>query len=79
MYGDSAAKYGLYSGGPATSTPTELHTVAAPSEGGDPDRLLSLANPLTAFVVIGAIALGAAAFSTTVRVGNSSASLNLGK
>lgn len=78
MFGDAATKYGLYAG-PASATPTELHAVATPSEGGDPDKLLSLSNPLTAFALIGVIALGFAAFSTTVRVGNSSASLNLGK
>jgi hypothetical protein len=78
VYGDPYSKYGLWGGQPS-STPTELNAVATPTEGGDPDKLLSLANPMTAFLAIGVIALGFAAFSTTVRVGNSSASLNLGK
>lgn len=78
LFGDPAAKYGM-TAGPATHTPTSLDSIAAPAEGGDPDKLLSLANPLTAFLLIGGIALGFAAFSTTVRVGNSSANLSLGK
>lgn len=78
MWGDPAAKYGMVQG-PATNTPTGLDSIAAPTEGGDPNKLLGLANPLTALLVIGVIWAGAAAFSTTVRVGNSSAAVNLGK
>ena len=41
-------------------------------------KLLSAHNPLTAFGVLAAITFGLMAFSTSVRVGKTSASLKLG-
>jgi hypothetical protein len=73
-------KYGISTSGPAANAPTELHSVISPSSAGSSaGQLFSLDNPLTAFALVGAITFGLMAFSTSVRVGNSSASLNLGK
>jgi hypothetical protein len=73
-------KYGISTSGPAANVPTELHTVTSPSAAGSSaGKLLSLDNPLTAIGLLIAVTAGLAAFSTSVRVGNSSASLNLGK
>lgn len=73
-------KYGLSTSGPASNAPTELPSIASPSEkGAAMGKLFSLDNPLTAFGVVLAVTAGLAAFSTSVRVGNASASLDLGK
>lgn len=73
------AKYGIDASGPATSAPTELHTVAAPSKAAaQAGQLLSVHNPFTAFAALAAVTFGLMAFSTSVRVGHTSASLNLG-
>jgi hypothetical protein len=74
-----AEKYGISTSGPAANAPTELHSVTAPSESGTTaGQLLSLDNPLTAFGVVLAVTVGLMAFSTSVRVGKTTASLNLG-
>lgn len=72
-------KYGISTSGPAVNTTTELHSVSSPSERGTAaGHLLSLDNPLTAFGLLAAFTFGLMAFSTSVRVGKTSASLSLG-
>ncbi len=68
---------------PATSerrTPTELHAVPTPQAGAAKAASpLNPENPLFWFGAIGAVTFGLMAFSTSVRVGKTTASLNLGK
>jgi hypothetical protein len=56
-----------------------LDSVHAPGPHGDSTKFLSLNNPVTVLVGIAGIALGFMAFGTSIRVGNSSAALSLGK
>lgn len=56
-----------------------LDSVRSPSPDGSSTKFLSLNNPVTVLVGIAGIALGFMAFGTSIRVGNSSAALNLGK
>lgn len=73
-------KYGLTPDGPVSTTPSELHAVASPSEGAAASaKLLSPSNPLFWFAGIAAVTFGLMAFSTSVRIGKGSASLSLGK
>lgn len=73
------AKYGIDPAGPASNAPTALASTVTPGEHDQAvSQLLSPHNPLFAFGVIAAVTFGLMAFSTSVRVGNSSASLNLG-
>lgn len=72
-------KYGISTSGPAVNTTTELSSVTAPSEAGTAaGKVLSLENPLTAFALVAAVTFGLMAFSTSVRVGKTSASLSVG-
>lgn len=73
------AKYGITDSGPATNVPTELTSVVTPSaKAANAGKVLSLENPLTAFGVLAAFTFGLMAFSTSVRVGHTSAGLNIG-
>jgi hypothetical protein len=73
------AKFGIPASGPVSNTPTALASTVTPSERGQAAaKLLSKDNPMTAIVVIGALTFGFMAFSTSVRVGHTSASLNVG-
>lgn len=73
------AKFGIDPSAPASNGPTALASTVTPSEAGQAEgKLLSLHNPLTAFCVLAGVTFGLMAFSTSVRVGNSSASLKLG-
>jgi hypothetical protein len=74
-------KYGIPAAGPVAHTAgTGLASVAAPSAHGQAAAgLVSPHNPLLAFGVLAGVTFGLMAFSTSVRVGNSSASVNLGK
>jgi hypothetical protein len=73
------AKFGIPVGGPASNTPTALASTVTPSERGQAAaKLISRENPLAALVVLGALTFGLMAFSTSVRVGHTSASLNVG-
>lgn len=73
-------KYGISTDLPAANVPTALASTVAPSQQSqDAGKLLSLENPFTVFAGVAAVTFGLMAFSTSVRVGNSSASLNLGK
>ena len=75
-----AEKYGMPAFAPASNIPTGLSSIATASlEDAKAEKLLSVSNPLTVFGVVAAVTFGLMAFSTSVRVGNSSASLNLGK
>jgi hypothetical protein len=62
-------KYGIATDGPAVNTTTELSSVVAPSA-----RATS-----TAFGLVAAFTFGLMAFSTSVRVGKTSASFNVGE
>jgi hypothetical protein len=65
--------------GPASNTPTAQSSLVTPSAAEQSaTKLVSPENPLLAFGVLAAITFGLMAFSTSVRVGNSSASLKLG-
>lgn len=65
--------------GPASNTPTATASMVTPSvHEQSAARALNPENPLLAFGVLAAITFGLMAFSTSVRVGNSSASLKLG-
>lgn len=72
-------RYGL-SRGPANYTPTQLAAVPTPSAAGArAGSLLSPENPLVVFGVLAALTFGAMAFSTSVRVGKTTASVAVGK
>jgi len=73
------AKYGIDPSAPASNAPTSLASTVTPGEAeAAAGKLLSAHNPLTAFGVLAAITFGLMAFSTSVRVGKTSASLKLG-
>lgn len=73
------AKYGIDPSAPAANAPTALASTVTPSEKGQSaGKLLSTHNPLTAFAALAAVTFGLMAFSTSVRVGKTTASLNLG-
>ena len=73
------AKFGIPDNAPASNTPTALASTVTPSERGQAAaKLLSKENPLLAFGLVAAVTFGLMAFSTSVRVGNSSASLKIG-
>jgi hypothetical protein len=62
-----------------TSAPTELHSIATPTAGAAAEASpLSPENPLFWFGALAAVTFGLMAFSTSVRVGGTTASLNLG-
>ncbi|WP_154793297.1 hypothetical protein [Occultella kanbiaonis] len=72
------AKYALHGGGPVSSAPTELNTVASPAEGANAEGTWTARNPLVWFGAIAAVTFGLMAFSTSVRVGGTTATLALG-
>jgi hypothetical protein len=72
-------KWGIPTSAAAANEHTELGSVVSPSEAAtSAGHLLSLENPLTAFGLVAALTFGLMAFSTSVRVGKTSASLNVG-
>lgn len=74
-----ASVYGLSSGGPASSSVSELSSISAPSAAGArAESLVHPDNPLVIFAVLAAATFGLMAFSTSVRVGHTTASLSLG-
>jgi hypothetical protein len=74
------ARYGLAPVGPASPAQTELHAVASPGLAGKQvGQLFHPDNPLLAFLVLGGITFGLMGFATSVRVGKTTSSLNLGK
>ncbi len=73
------AKYGIDPTSPASNAPTALASTVTPGEHDQAvTQLLSPHNPLFAFGLLAGVTFGLMAFSTSVRVGNSSASINLG-
>jgi hypothetical protein len=71
------ARYGLDRG--RTAPVTELTAVPNPSQGAaDEANPWHPDNPLFAFAAIAALTFGLMAFSTTVRVGSTHASVSLG-
>jgi len=65
--------------GPVTTTPSELHAISTPAEGAEAaSQPWNPENPLFWFGAIAAVTFGLMAFSTSVRVGKTTASLNLG-
>lgn len=72
-------KYGIPASGPASNVPTAQASMVTPSAAGAAAaKVLSPENPLFAFGVLAAITFGLMAFSTSVRVGGTSASLKIG-
>jgi hypothetical protein len=72
-------KYGIPTSAAASNAHTELSSVVSPSEAAtSAGKVLSLENPLTAFTLVAALTFGLMAFSTSVRVGKTSASLSVG-
>jgi hypothetical protein len=71
------AKYGIDPLAPASNAPTALASTVTPSEHGA-GGVVSKDNPFTAFAVLAALTFGLMAFSTTVRVGKTSANLSVG-
>lgn len=73
------AKFGIPDSAPVSHTPTALASTVTPSERGQAaGKLLSRENPYTVLMVGGALVFGLMAFSTSVRVGHTSASINVG-
>jgi len=73
------AKFGMDPFAAASNAPTALASTVTPSERDQAAaKVLSTHNPLTAFAVLAAVTFGLMAFSTSVRVGHTTASLNLG-
>lgn len=73
------AKYGVHTSAPASNTPTAQRSMVTPSEQGQAaGKLFSPENPLFAFGVIAALTFGLMAFSTSVRVGKTSATVSVG-
>lgn len=73
------AKYGIDPSAPAANAPSALSsTVTVGEHDQAAAKLLSPENPLLAFGVLAAITVGLMAFSTSVRVGKTSASLKVG-
>lgn len=65
--------------GPASNTPTAAASLVTPSAAEQSAaRVLSPENPLLAFGVLAALTFGLMAFSTSVRVGHTSAKLSIG-
>jgi hypothetical protein len=64
--------------GPANPAQTELAALHTPAVAGGEHQLLSLSNPLVAVLGLAALTIGAAAFSTSVRVGHTTARLAVG-
>lgn len=72
-------KFGIPSSGPASAVPTAQASMVTPSAAGAAAaKVLSPENPLMAFGVLAALTFGLMAFSTSVRVGGTSASLKIG-
>lgn len=75
----AADKYGVSFGGPTHNATTELTAISTPSAlGAAQTKILSLDNPFVAFAALAAVTAGLMAFSTSVRVGGTKASLSLG-
>jgi hypothetical protein len=75
-------KYGgafIGTGQQQTTQATALKDVAAPAAKHGPGGLFSPREPLFWFAVIAATSFGLAAYSTTIRVGGSQVSLDVGK
>jgi len=72
-------KFGIAPGARATATPSELHSVPTAAADDPAVGILHPHNPLMAFGVIAAVAFGLMAFSTSVRVGRTAASVQIGK
>ena len=72
-------KYGIPTAGPASNVPTAQASMVTPSAAGAAAaKVFSPENPLFAFGVLAAVTFGLMAFSTSVRVGHTSASLKIG-
>lgn len=73
------AKYGQIIDGPANRGSTGLTAVPSPGESGSREiKLLSPENPLLAWAALAGLTFGLMAFSTSVRVGKTTASVSVG-
>jgi hypothetical protein len=74
----AASAYGL-SPQPVAGGPTGLASVATPSTAGaNAESPFHPDNPLVVFGVVAALTFGLMAFSTSVRVGGTTASMSIG-
>ena len=73
-----ADKFNLPRGARSTANDSGLHALTAPAPEDANGRLLHPNNPLLAFGVLAAIAFGLMAVSTSVRVGKTTASIQVG-
>lgn len=72
-------KFGIPSSAPASNAPTSQASMVTPSAAAQAaSKALNPENPLLAFGVLAAVTFGLMAFSTSVRVGKTSASLKIG-
>ena len=76
--GFGPSRFGVPTAGPATPAYSETQLMTAPSADDHNGALLHPHNPLLAFAVIAATAFGLMAFSTSVRVGKTTAGVQIG-
>jgi hypothetical protein len=75
----AASVYGLGARSGTSGSPTELASVSTPSSTGAREgSAVHPDNPLVIFGVIAALTFGLMAFSTSVRVGGTTASVSVG-
>lgn len=75
----ASAYGGAFGAGPVSSAVTELSSMSTPSTvGAQAESLLHPDNPLVVFGVLAAVTFGLMAFSTSVRVGGTTASVAIG-
>jgi hypothetical protein len=72
-------KFNLPRGGPATAHDSGMNAMTTPAAEDPNGGLLHPHNPLMAFGVLALVAFGLMAFSTTVRVGKTAATIKIGE
>lgn len=73
------ARFQLHGSGPASQAPSELTAVPTPAKGAAADaQPWNPQNPLFWFAGLAAVTFGLMAFSTSVRVGKTTASVAIG-
>lgn len=70
-------RFGLQAG-PASPAVTETHNIATADPDDYDGKLLSVHNPLMPFAALAAVTFGLMAFSTSVRVGKTTAAIQIG-
>ncbi len=76
----AGVRYGISTHGPATTATTELSATPTPGVGAEAAaQPWNPANPLFWFGAVAALTFGLMAFSTSVRIGGTKASVPVGK